>query len=207
MSRIPLLYIHGMGGGADSRIPSILKEYYPDLVVKTYSFDPDQAQFQLKSWIEELQPCILVGESLGAVHTLVLHHSYPDIPLVLVSPALNAPRVLSFASAVALCPGVPALLGRIYHPRPGDRQELTFSPALLSHWKPYCSLCYNQERKDNISAFFGTRDHYRRSGIVSLRSWKRHFPEDSYSIYEGTHYMEEEYVRTILLQKIRSIMQ
>ena len=48
MSRIPLLYIHGMGGGADSRIPSILKEYYPDLVVNTYSFDPDQAQLQLK---------------------------------------------------------------------------------------------------------------------------------------------------------------
>ena len=69
MSRIPLLYIHGMGGGGDSRIPSILKEYFPGLVVMTYSFNPDEAQVQLKGLIEELHPKVIVGESLGSVHS------------------------------------------------------------------------------------------------------------------------------------------
>lgn len=207
MNRIPILYIHGMGGGGDSRIPSILKEYFPGLVVMTYSFNPDEAQVQLKGLIEELHPKVIVGESLGSVHALTLHHIWPELPVVLVSPALNAPKALSLMSYLTLIPGVPALLGRIYRPRPGDRQKLVFRYSLLSHWNSYRKSCYNQERYDNISAFFGTRDHYRRSGIVSLRNWKRNFPESACSIYEGSHFMEEKYVRTILRQKISSILQ
>ena len=53
-----VLYIHGMGGGADSRIPSILREYFSSSVVSgasettrpevnivahTYDFDPEIA--------------------------------------------------------------------------------------------------------------------------------------------------------------------
>ena len=47
-----ILYIHGMGGGGDSRIPSILKDCLADalpagfpckvqVVVRTYDFDPE----------------------------------------------------------------------------------------------------------------------------------------------------------------------
>ena len=49
-----ILYIHGMGGGADSRIPSILSECMPEgleVVVRTYDFDPEIAREQISSWI------------------------------------------------------------------------------------------------------------------------------------------------------------
>ena len=41
-----ILYIHGMGGGGDSRIPSILREALQDeaiVIVRTYDFDPEIA--------------------------------------------------------------------------------------------------------------------------------------------------------------------
>ena len=44
-----------MGGGGDSRIPSILKEALPQLnvVVRTYDFDPEVAAEQIQSWVTE----------------------------------------------------------------------------------------------------------------------------------------------------------
>ena len=49
--RKTILYIHGMGGGADSRIPSILRECLPSrlqVVVRTYDFDPVTAGIDRK---------------------------------------------------------------------------------------------------------------------------------------------------------------
>ena len=48
---INVLYIHGMGGGGDSRIPSILNQILAaegiEIIVKTYDFDPEVAAQQI----------------------------------------------------------------------------------------------------------------------------------------------------------------
>ena len=114
-----ILYIHGMGGGADSRIPSILNGCMPagfEVVVRTYDFDPETAAGQISSWIEELHPAVIAGESLGANHALEMRARY-GLPTVLVSPALNAPAVLRTIAPLTLIPGVGALLGLVYKPR------------------------------------------------------------------------------------------
>ena len=53
-----ILYIHGMGGGGDSRIPSILDQALrPEgvrVVVRTYDVDPKVASRQIASWVDEL---------------------------------------------------------------------------------------------------------------------------------------------------------
>ena len=201
-----ILYIHGMGGGADSRIPSILSECLPlDLrvVVRTYDFDPEVAEGQISAWIEELRPAVLAGESLGANHALTMRIRY-GLPTVLVSPALNAPAVLRALAPATLVPGVGALLGRIYRPRPGERQELRFRFSALRKWRPV-RLDLARGADAPLFAFFGAHDHYRRSGIVSLRAWRRHFGEDTYEIYDGSHFMEEPYVRTLLADRLRGL--
>ena len=71
---INVLYLHGMGGGGDSRIPSILNEALQGsnvrVVVRTYDFDPETASGQIAAWVEELNPSLVIGESLGALHAL-----------------------------------------------------------------------------------------------------------------------------------------
>lgn len=214
-ARPTILYIHGMGGGADSRIPSILSEclsHSARIVVRTYDFDPEIAAKQISSWIEELRPVALAGESLGANHALAMHYRY-GIPTVLVSPALNAPAVLGALAPVTLVPGVPALLGRIYRPRPGERQPLSFRFSLLRKWKRLRrELSFYPQSKDAavpgaepVFAYFGTHDHYRRSGIVSLRKWRKLFGEGTYALYDGSHFMEETYVRTLLADRLRGL--
>lgn len=204
-----ILFIHGMGGGVDSRIPSILSEelapYGVELVVRTYDFDPKVSTGQIDSWVSELNPSLVIGESLGSLHALRIK----GLPHITISPALNAPKYFGVLAFLVLIPGVTGIFDRIYKPRDGDRQRLHFTREILRKYPPLRrKTLENSTRsgsRDYFHAFIGTQDHYRRSGIVSLRTWKRHFGE-TYSIYDGTHFMEEEFVRTLLKDKVLEVL-
>ncbi len=109
-----------MGGGGDSRIPSILRERFcsnalegcgaVNVVVRTYDFDPEIAHAQITSWTEELRPALVIGESLGALHALRI----VGMPHLFVSPALNTPLFFRYMAWMSVLPGVTELLGRIW---------------------------------------------------------------------------------------------
>ena len=192
-----------MGGGGDSRIPSVLRDalgpYPVDVVCRTYSFDPEYAHEQIIGWKDEISPELIIGESLGALHAL----RFSGVPCMLVSPALNAPLYFAFMAWLALIPGITRLFDRIYRPREGDRQSLHFTSAVLRKYLPHRRAAMSGSHSasftnGSIHAFFGTRDHYRKSGVVSVKTWKRHFG-NTFSMYDGTHFMEEEHIYAKLL--------
>ena len=204
-----ILYVHGMGGGGDSRIPSILKDLLPgsfEVVIRTYDFDPQKARIQIDSWAGEVKPALVIGESMGAVHAIALK-GYPHI---LVSPSLNAPHFFRLMAAVVRIPGVTAFFDRHYRPKEGDRQALHFDRDLLMKWRPVAREAMRNTplngSKDYFHAFFGTRDKFRRSGVVLVRTWKKYFGPGTWTVYKGTHFMEEEYIRTLLVPKIMEII-
>lgn len=201
-----------MGGGGDSRIPSILAEHINDclpsgcmarvsVIVRTYSFDPEEAWRQISAWVEELNPALIAGESLGSMNAIKIK----GLPHVLVSPSLNAPLYFGYLAFLALVPGVTQLLDRIYKPREGDRQPLHFTFRTMRKYRRLRkeALANSPARgsKDRFFAFFGTKDHYRKSGIVSIRTYSKYFG-DRYAIYDGTHFMEEEFVLSMLIPEI-----
>ena len=194
---INVLYIHGMGGGGASRIPAILRDALSgrgvNIVVRTYDFDPDTAHRQICSWVEELSPSLVIGESLGALHTLRIK----GLPHILISPSLNAPLFLGYLSWLALVPGITQLLDRIYKPKEGDRQKLHFTFSTLRkyvrHRREAIANSTLSGSPDYYFAFFGTDDHYRKSGIVSVRTWRKYFG-NTLMMYEGTHFTEEEHI-------------
>lgn len=206
-----ILYVHGMGGGGDSRIPHLLSDWFAShgacvrVVVRTYSFDPAVAAGQIAAWREELQPGLVVGESLGAIHAIRLR----GIPHILVSPSLGAPKYLYRLAPLALIPGVPWLCSRIWRPREGDRQPLEFRFRTLrnykAHWADALANTPAYGSPDPFFAFFGTRDHYRRTGVVRVSTWRKYFG-NSFQIYDGTHFMEEEFVYSLLAPKILSVL-
>ena len=212
MRKINILYIHGMGGGLDSRIPRVLKEdlgdFLPEdieaeVIVRTYDIDPDIAFGQITSWFDEIRPDLVIGESLGSLHAIRLK----GVPHILVSPAIGAAR---WMSTVSLIPGIPTLMRCIFKPYSPDRQSLDFTHKILSHYrgirKQVLDCSPRRGGNDFFYAFFGTADHYRRSGVVSVREWVKYFGPDTYNIYEGTHFMEDEYLHTMLIPKIISVL-
>ena len=215
MKHADILYIHGMGGGGDSRIPAILKEHLDEaapegmslrLTVRTYDFDPEKGAAQIAAWANELAPSLVIGESLGSIQAIRLR----GVPHILVSPSLGAPDIFCRYAPLAKLPSVTALLDRIYKPREGDRQPLHFTFRTLRKYGAHAEAAFaNSPRegsKDYFFAFFGSRDHYRRSGVVSVGKWRRYFGDNTFAIYDGTHFMEEEYVLSMLVPKIREIL-
>ena len=203
-----ILYIHGMGGGADSRIPSILAESLAGKVcvfVRTYDFDPEIAQGQISSWMEEVKPDLVIGESLGSLHAMRIS----GVPLLFVSPALNAPLYFELMAWLCLIPGMTLIFDRIYRPREGDRQSLHFTFRILrkyrAHRKAAVDAASSRDKDKRFLAFFGTVDHYRKSGVVSLRTWKKLFG-DSFSVYEGTHFMEDGPISECLIPEICNVL-
>ena len=203
-----ILYIHGMGGGADSRIPSILAEALVgrvDVCVRTYDFDPEIAWGQICSWVEEVKPDLVIGESLGSLHAMRIR----KVPLLFVSPALNAPLYFELMAWLTLIPGVTLLFDRIYRPREGDRQKLHFTYPTLRKYRSYrkaaIQIATSQHKDRSFHAFFGNADHYRKTGVVSMNTWKKYFG-DSYSVYEGTHFMEDLPIAQKLVPAILNIL-
>lgn len=204
-----ILYVHGMGGGAESRIPSILKDILgPEysIVIRTYDFDPEVASEQLASWAAEVSPDLVIGESMGAIHAVALR-GYPHL---FVSPSLNAPVFFRALASLAWIPGVTRFFDWYYHPKPGDRQALHFARKTLLKWpgirkKALLNTPLNGS-EDYFYAFFGTRDKFRLSGVVLIRTWRKYFGEGSWTVYDGSHFMEEEYIRSLLVPKILSLL-
>ena len=196
-----------MGGGGDSRIPSILKDAMPDVevTVRTYDFDPEVAAAQIEEWVAEISPDLVVGESLGSIQTLRIK----GLPHLLVSPSLNAPLYFGYLAWLAFVPGMTWLLDRIYKPRSGDRQRLHFTFDVLNKYREHRRRAVANSTlagsEDYFYAFFGKNDHYRKSGIVSIRTWRKYFG-NSYEVYDGTHFMEEEYILNALVPKIYKVL-
>ena len=171
--------------------------------MRTYDIDPDIAFGQITSWFDEIRPDLVIGESLGSLHAIRLK----GVPHILVSPAIGAAR---WMSTVSLIPGIPTLMRCIFKPYSPDRQSLDFTHKILSNYrgirKQVLDCSPRRGGNDFFFAFFGTADHYRRSGVVSVRKWAKYFGRDTYNIYEGTHFMEDEYLHTMLIPKIISVL-
>lgn len=191
-----------MGGGSDSRIPSILKECLPEcnIVIRTYDFDPEIANRQIAEWNKETCPSLVVGESLGSIHALALS----DLPCILVSPALNAPSYFGFLSFATLLPGISSYLDKRFKPKDGDRQPIHFCHSNMKKWPKFRRLALQRD-KSCIHAFFGIHDHYMKTGIVNVRTYERCFG-NSYTLYDGTHFMENEFIHSMLVPKIREMI-
>ena len=58
---------------------------------------------------------------------------------------------------------------------------------------------------DYYFAFFGTDDHYRKSGIVSVGTWRKYFG-NTMMMYEGTHFTEEEHIYAKILPLICKLL-
>ena len=97
---------------------------------------------------------------------------------------------------------VPAATGQA----PAAQLHKGHPQALSRHVRESAQPFTFERRQGLLFAFFGTKDTYRRWGVVNVRSWRKHFGRNTYAIYEGTHYMEEEFLHSMLIPKILEVL-
>lgn len=197
-----------MGGGGDSRIPNYLRAQLDAsqvrVVIRTYDFDPEVGRAQITSWLEEVKPDLVIGESLGAIQALRIQ----GLPHLFVSPSLGAPENLYNAARVARFALGRWLLHHRFPVKEGDRQPLKFTHKVLLKYKAHGEAAIAAiEPNGYYYAFFGRQDHYKASGVVRVDLWEKYFGTESYTEYDGTHFMEPEYIDTLLIPKIREVLE
>lgn len=211
--KIRIFYVHGMGGGTDSRIPSVLAEHYRthsyifngrpvsvEVFVDTYEFDPDKAFCQIQQWAADFRPHLIIGESLGASHAMAV----TGVPHLYVSPAMNAPVYFSRYSWTSKIPGVVPFLNRFFRPTRPGRQQMDFRGSVTRRYADVHRRALGNARRDYSFAFFGERDHYRKWGVVDVGQWGEIYGD--YTTYPGTHFMEMEFLDTMLIPKINEVL-
>ena len=195
-----------MGGGGDSRIPRLLNDRFAGTdircIVRTYDFDPEIGHAQISAWVDELHPDLVIGESLGAIQALRV----PGVPHLFVSPALGAPAIQARLAWLTRLPGGKALLHHIWPVKEGDRQPLRFEYGIMKKYAAHWEAAKKASADGGYYyAFFGTHDHYMRSGAVKISTWEEMFGK-TYALYDGSHFMEEEYIDSLLIPKIHEIL-
>ena len=174
-----ILYLHGMGGGSTSRMPSRLRQVLSNMhftkdgdpcklnvVCKTYDFDPEVATNQIAGWVETYQPVLVMSESMGAIHALGIR----GVPHIYISPALNYDRGAEFFLPLV---SLGNMIGYTYTKQRGTkRQEIRGDHELVAKFKPmiqsYKEAILSGPQCDSSYAYFGSRDGYMMTGIVSI---------------------------------------
>ena len=207
-----ILYLHGMGGGSTSRMPVRLQQVLSNkhftkdgepcrlnVVCETYDFDPEVATNQIAEWVETYQPALVISESMGAIHALGIQ----GIPHIWLSPALNYDRGAEFALPWL---SLSNMFGCTYTKQRGaNRQEIRGDHELVAKFKPmiqsYKEAILNNPQRDPSYAFFGDKDPFRKTGIVSIMVYQRLYG-NSYEVYDGGHCLDVRQIRPKLLPKI-----
>lgn len=196
-----------MGGGGDSRIPNHLRTHMDAsqvrVIIRTYDFDPETGRAQIASLVEEEKPDLIIGESLGAIQALRIQ----GLPHLFVSPSLGAPENLYRGAGIARFAMGRWYLHHRFPVKEGDRQELKFTREVLLKYKAHGEAAIASiEPGGYYYAFFGKNDHYKASGVVRVDLWEKYFGKTTYTEYDGTHFMEPEYIDSLLIPKIQEIL-
>ena len=210
--QLNILFLHGMGGGANSPVPRTLRRVLPNMqftkdgepsslqvISETYDYDPEVATQQIARLMETYQPSLVISESMGAIHALGIQ----GIPHIYISPALNYDRAATIAGPfIALGNS----MGFHYRKQRGEnRQQIRGDRELLARFRPmiqsYKEAVLKSQHRDPSFAFFGKSDEFKVLGIVSIEEYERLFGK-TYEVHDGGHVFGARNVRPKLIPKI-----
>ena len=169
------------------------------VICETYDFDPEVATNQIADWVETYHPDLVMAESMGAIHALGIQ----GVPHIWLSPALNYDHGAElFLPLISLA----NMMGYTYTKQRGARrQKILGNPELVAKFKPmiqsYKEAILNNPQRDSSYAYFGYKDPFRKTGIVSIKEYQRLYG-NSYEVYEGGHCLDVRQIRPKLLPKI-----
>ena len=201
-----LLYLHGLGSGAESRTPCVLKKAFPEAVIDhpELPVSPKKAmEFLRKNYLEDDVYDLVIGTSLGGFFALALLFLWQK--KLVINPAMFADE--DIRNSIGL--GEQHFFGK----RSDGAQSYVIDETFLSELREIRTKLYARrdilrpEKMDHNEvnhtyALFGERDviarHY--NDFCALYSEKHAFR------FDGEHRLTEENIREVLAPLIRKIL-
>lgn len=151
MSGKKILYIHGFASSGQNGSVRTLKLLLPqaEVIAPDLPVEPAEALALLRSIVEEQEPDLVIGTSMGAMYAELLH----GVDRILVNPAFQ------LADTILKNNG----LGRreFHNPRLDGQKDFLVTKGLLEAFREVSSHCFehvDEEEDKHVFALFGRHD-------------------------------------------------
>ena len=189
-----LMYVHGFASSGNSGTVMTLRRYLTDwkVIAPDLPVDPFEALELLRRTVEEEQPDIVVGTSMGGMYTQQLW----GLPRIVVNPSFEMSRSLLFGK-----------MGRNKYTskRKDGATEFRIDKAVVERFKEMEKEQFNgitEDEKQLVVGLFGDKDP-----IVHFRPLMAQlYGEERCRWFEGEHRLNDTVVKKVLIPLIGELV-
>lgn len=195
-----ILYLHGIGSGAESRTPTELRKDFPEaeILAPELPVSPKDIVELLKDkyWYDD-EIDLVLGTSLGGFFAL----TFPSTKRILVNPAMFADEDIEKGIGYGSQP--------FFCERSDGAKEYIIDEGYISELKNIRNSIYNglltankEHYLSNTYAIFGDKDEL----LDHFDDFKELFDADKAKMISGEHRLSTEEIHTVLTPMIKQVM-
>ena len=191
-----ILYIHGFSSAGSTGTATNLRNYLYENDVRVISPDvptsPLQAVEFLKQTVQELQPDLIIGTSMGGMYAELMR----GFPRILVNPSFHMARLLTFRG-----------LGNVefLNKRQDGATHFKVDKQMIAEFKEVEKLSFQgitPEDKQLVHGLFGRND----PTVHTQDDFTSHYGKEHFQIFEGEHRLNDKIVKHDLLPLIHQLL-
>lgn len=194
-----ILFAHGFASsGASGTVMTLRQLLYaidpsitviaPDLPVM-----PNEAMALLRKLVEEEQPDLILGTSMGAFYIEQLRGTRR----ILVNPSFSMARLLTFGG-----------MGRqeFRNKRADGARDFKIDKEMIAQFKTLEKESFKgitPADKEMVWGFFGDKD----KKVNHQKDFLKHYSRDHFTVFDGEHYLNDKILSRVILPQILNILQ
>ena len=191
-----ILYIHGFGSAGSTGTATIMRNLLYEKDVRVISPDvptsPAEALPFLKSFVEQEQPDLIIGTSMGGFYAEQLR----GYKRILVNPSFHMARLLTFRG-----------LGNyeFQNKRQDGTDKFKVDKQMIAEFKEIEKLSFKgltAEDKGNVWGMFGRND----PTVHTQDDYTKVYGKDHFIIFEGEHRLNDKILKHDVLPIINKIL-
>lgn len=191
-----ILYIHGFGSAGSTGTATIMRNLLYEKDVRVISPDvptsPAEALPFLKSFVEQEQPDLIIGTSMGGFYAEQLR----GYKRILVNPSFHMARLLTFRG-----------LGNyeFQNKRQDGTDKFKVDKQMIAEFKEIEKLSFKgltAEDKGNVWGMFGRND----PTVHTQDDYTKVYGKDHFIVFEGEHRLNDKILKHDVLPIINKIL-
>ena len=191
-----ILYIHGFGSAGSTGTATIMRNLLYEKDVRVISPDvptsPAEALPFLKSFVEQEQPDLIIGTSMGGFYAEQLR----GYKRILVNPSFHMARLLTFLG-----------LGNyeFQNKRQDGADKFKVDKQMIAEFKEIEKLSFKgltAEDKGNVWGMFGRND----PTVHTQDDYTKVYGKDHFIVFEGEHRLNDKILKHDVLPIINKIL-
>jgi predicted esterase YcpF (UPF0227 family) len=192
-----ILYIHGLSSSGASGTATMLRNMLYESGVQVVSPDvpvsPLEAVQTLRALVEEEQPDLIIGTSMGGMYAELLHGR----KRILVNPSFHMAKLLTFRG-----------LGRypFLNKRQDGAKDFKVDKTVIAEFREVEKQLFadtSAAERGLVYGLFGRND----PTVHTQDDFTKHYGKEHFTIFEGEHRLNDKILKTVVLPLVTDLLE